>query len=159
MVAVHLLRHADAGDPEKWTGPDAARPLSRKGRDQATRLGEFLASVGFQPDAIVTSPKVRAAETAAIVAEGLKAPVQTHAVLAFGFGLVQLNQLLQELGAVSPVLVGHDPDFSDLVSILCHASGISMKKGAMARIDVHPPVAPGSGVLRWLVAPDLLDRS
>ena len=51
LMLLHLLRHADAGDPEAWTGPDAARPLSDKGRAQAERLGAFLAEHGFKTDA------------------------------------------------------------------------------------------------------------
>ena len=54
-----------------WTGPDAARPLCDKGGAQADRLGWFLAGLGFRPDAALTSPKLRAARTAEIVAEHL----------------------------------------------------------------------------------------
>ena len=53
MIELHFLRHAHAGDPEAWTGDDAARPLSAKGEKQAERLGSFLAGVGFRPDAII----------------------------------------------------------------------------------------------------------
>jgi phosphohistidine phosphatase len=158
-MELYLLRHADAGDPQKWMEPDAVRPLSRKGRKQAERLGAFLASVGFRPDVIVTSPKVRARETAEIVAEALKLDVRHDDRLAFGLGLAQLGALLDELDVSSPLLVGHDPDFSDLLSTLCVASGATMKKGALARIDIQPPVAPGSGMLRWLIPPDLLETS
>ena len=65
-MLLHLLRHADAGDPEAWTGPDAVRPLSDKGRKQSKRLGDHLASIGFTADAIITSPKIRAEQTAEI---------------------------------------------------------------------------------------------
>jgi phosphohistidine phosphatase SixA len=55
----------------------------------------------------------------------------------------------------SVVLVGHDPDFSDLLATLCGAD-IPMRKGALARIEADLPLEPGTGVLRWLVPPDLL---
>ena len=67
-VQLYLLRHAHAGDPFKWSGPDDKRPLSEKGRLQSERLGIFLARARFQPDAIVSSPKIRAIETASLVA-------------------------------------------------------------------------------------------
>ena len=67
-MELYLLRHAHAGDPADWDGPDDARPLSEKGERQADRLGRYLARLGFAPDAIITSPKVRAARTAEIVA-------------------------------------------------------------------------------------------
>ena len=55
-----------------------------------------------------------------------------------------------------PILVGHDPDFSELVASLCGAAGVPMRKGAFARIDVDRPLRPARGDLRWLVPPDLL---
>jgi phosphohistidine phosphatase len=159
VIQLHLLRHAHAGDPTEWSGPDTARPLSGKGRRQAARLGAFLVSIRFQPDAIVTSPKLRAAQTADVVATALGLSVQTDERLAIGFGQAELAALLTELDASRPVLVGHDPDFSDLVSMLCGTSSVPMKKGVLARIDVRPPFGPGSGTLRWLIPPDLLDPS
>lgn len=158
-MELYLLRHADAGDPQKWSEPDAARPLSRKGRRQAERLGAFLASVGFKPDVIVTSPKVRALETAEIVGQALKVAVTERELLAYGLGIAQLAALLEDLDVTAPMLVGHDPDFSDLLATLCAASGLTMKKGALARIDMRLPAVPGSGMLRWLIPPDLLDPS
>lgn len=143
----------------EWSGPDAARPLSGKGRRQAARLGAFLVSIGFRPDVIVTSPKLRAAQTADAVASALGVAVQTDERLAIGFGAAELEALLGELDAARPVLVGHDPDFSDLVAMLCGTDSVPMKKGALARIDLRPPVGPGAGALRWLIPPDLLDPS
>jgi phosphohistidine phosphatase len=154
---LYLLRHAHAGDPEGWSGPDAARPLSAKGEQQAERLGRFLAEVGFQPDAIITSPKIRAARTAEIVAEALGVEVREDERLAREFDLVTVEAILFDAGEpVKPVLVGHDPDFSDVLATLCGTASVPMRKGAFARIDVSRPVAPGTGTLRWLVSPDLL---
>ena len=59
-ASCYLLRHADAGDPEAWDGPDAARPLSDKGETQAERLGRFLAGDRLRDRPVITSPKVRA---------------------------------------------------------------------------------------------------
>ena len=63
------------GDSEKFTGDDAARPLSEKGKRQSERLGRVLASSGEAPDLFITSPKVRADDTARIVAEAVGAKV------------------------------------------------------------------------------------
>lgn len=158
-VQVNLLRHADAGDPEAWDGPDETRPLSLKGERQSERLGAFLSSVGFRPDAIVSSPKLRAAQTAEIVARAVKVKVTIDDRLAIGLGLRELSELLAELGAAKPMLVGHDPDFSELLSSLCGADGLEMKKGALARIDLRLPARPGGGTLRWLVPVGLLGGS
>jgi phosphohistidine phosphatase len=157
VIELHFLRHADAGDPMAWTGDDAERPLSDKGRKQADRLGRFLAGVGFAPDAIITSPKVRAAQTAEIVAKHLDATVAVDDRLAGSLDLGTLDGLLADAGdPARPVVVGHDPDFSDLLAELCGASSLLMRKGALARVDIERPLRPGSGTLRWLVPPDLL---
>ena len=156
---LHFLRHADAGDPEAWSGDDAERPLSDKGELQSERLGAFLAEIGFQPDSIVSSPKVRARRTAEIVGAAVGVGVRIDDRLAEGFDPATLDAILADAGnPLRPVLVGHDPDFSELVGWLTHADGLTMKKGAFARVDVRGPVADGRGTLRWLVPPDLLDR-
>lgn len=157
-MELYLLRHADAGDPMAWTGPDAARPLSGKGRKQAGRLGRFLRGVRFDPGIVVSSPKVRAAETAEIVAENLGVEVRIDDRLAGGFTLADLPGLLEDLKTPARVvLVGHDPDFSELAEELVGAT-IAVRKGAFLRIDVPAEPQAGSGVLRWLVPPDALSR-
>jgi len=155
-IRLHLLRHADAGDPERWTGLDAARPLSPKGIRQAERLGRLLAASGFRADAIISSPKVRAVQTAEEVAGSLGTGVTIDDRLAGGLDAPTLAAVLRDAGGPQrPVLVGHDPDFSWLLSALVGAS-LAMKKGAMARIDVTEAAQEGGGTLRWLVTPELL---
>jgi phosphohistidine phosphatase len=156
-IQLHLLRHAHAGDPGGFSGSDDERPLSAKGEQQAERLGRFLADVAFAPDAIVSSPKVRAARTAEIVAEALGVEVKLDDRLGRAFDLVAIEAILFDLDEpVRPVLVGHDPDFSDIVATLCATPNVPMRKGALARIDASRPLSPGGGTLRWLVPPDLL---
>ena len=157
MTELHFLRHAHAGDPEAWTGDDAARPLSDKGEKQAERLGTFLAGVGFKPDVIVSSPKLRAAQTADIVARHLGVPYSTDDRLGHALDLATLETLLRDAGDPSrPVVAGHDPDFSELLAELAGAAQIPMRKGALARLDIERPLRPGTGTPRWMVPPDLL---
>jgi phosphohistidine phosphatase len=158
-ISLYLLRHAHAGDPEKWHGSDDVRPLSEKGRLQAERLGLFLAEVGFSPDAILSSPKTRALETARLVATPLERPVVVRDELGEPLDLAGLNRLLEAVGNPGrPVLVGHDPDFSDLASELAGVPDLPIRKGALVRIDSEGPLREGGGLLRWLVPPDLLDH-
>jgi phosphohistidine phosphatase len=157
MIELSFLRHAHAGDPESWTGPDETRPLSAKGEKQSDRLGRFLAGIGFEPDAIITSPKLRAAQTAEIVAGHLGIAIAFDDRLAGSLDVGALETLLRDAGDPSrPVVVGHDPDFSDLVAELCGASEMPMHKGALARIDIDRPLRAGGGTLHWLLPPDLL---
>jgi phosphohistidine phosphatase len=156
-MLLNLIRHADAGDPATWEGPDAARPLSDKGRTQTKRLGKFLDGINFTGGPFITSPKLRAAETAELIARPLKAKVIVDERLAEGFTLETVDAILTDAGDPDrPVLVGHDPDFSELVAVLCGAAGVEMRKGALARIEVQRPLRAGAGTLRWLLPPDAL---
>lgn len=155
-VRVHLLRHAHAGDAFAWASDDDLRPLTKKGRGQCERLGAFLDAHGVRPDVIVSSPKVRAQQTAEIVATTLGMSVKTDTRLGDDFGKSELWELLDELGAREPMLVGHDPDFSTLLGYLIDAAGVSMKKGALATVDLGTKLSDGDGELRWLLPPELL---
>src|SRR5918998_5704151 len=112
-VELYLLRHAHAGNAATWSGPDAARPLSPKGRRQAERLGRFLAERSFDFDAIVTSPKQRALETARIVGDALGIGVATDDRLAGALDLDVVEAIIAGAGGRGIVLVGHDPDLSE----------------------------------------------
>ena len=156
-MLLHLVRHADAGDPEAWTGPDAARPLSEKGRAQSERLGAFLADHDVRADAVISSPKLRAAQTAEIVARHLGIAVTEDERLAGPFDLGTLDAVLTDAhDPERPILFGHDPDFSDLIDELCGTVNAPMRKGALARIEVDRPFEAGGGTLRWLIPPDAL---
>jgi phosphohistidine phosphatase len=157
VIELHFLRHAHAGDATGWDAPDALRPLSEKGERQADRLGRFLVRSGFVPDALITSPKVRAARTAEIIAVHLGVPVTADARLAGPFGLDELDAILADAGdPVRPVLVGHDPDFSELVALIIGADHLPLRKGALVRVDLERPPRPDGGTLRWLLPPDLV---
>jgi Phosphohistidine phosphatase SixA len=156
-IQLHLLRHAHAGDPLKWTGADEVRPLSERGRCQAERLGLFLAETGFEPDVILSSPKLRALDTARLVATPLGLPTRVVDALAGPLDLDMLEELLVASGnPVRPLLVGHDPDFSVLAAELVGVADLAIRKGTLVRIDLDRPIRPGAGVLRWFVPPDLL---
>jgi phosphohistidine phosphatase len=155
-LELYLLRHAHAGDGGSWAGDDDLRPLSARGRQQARSMGEFLSRLAFLPDQLLTSPRVRARQTAEIVAGEIGVPVTIDDRLAAPLDLDDLGRVLDDLGGQRIVLVGHDPDFSELCAALIGAGRLPLRKGALARIDVSLPVATGSGILRWLVPPDAL---
>jgi phosphohistidine phosphatase len=156
VTQLYLLRHADAGDPMIWHGPDSERPLSARGREQSEALGSFLARAGFRPGAMLSSPKARARETAAIVGAALGLDV--HVVEALG-GPLDLDTAERVLAVASNprqvILVGHDPDFSAIASDLA-GTDIGLRKGAIVRLDVERPLTAGRGILRWLLPPDLV---
>ena len=143
----------------KWTGPDDQRPLSARGRAQAEALGNLLAAAGQTFDRIISSPRLRTRQTAELVADRLDLKVVIDQRLGGALDLAGIEAILRDAGDPDrPILVGHDPDMTELVSDLSGAELISMRKGAFARIDSRRPLARGSGELKALLPPDLLAR-
>lgn len=162
-LELHLLRHADAGDPGAWTGDDDDRPLSEKGIRQAERLAVHLLRIRFAPDAIVSSPKARARQTAEVVAAALSRDVRIDERLGGPVDVATVGRVVADAGIPDGgsgrvVLVGHDPDFSELVGTLGGVASPVMRKGALARLDVPGRLEAGQATLRWLLPPDLLPR-
>src|SRR5919199_4729787 len=102
---IWLLRHGDAADGS----PDAERPLTDKGERQARAAGEALKKLGVSIDACLSSPKVRAYDTAKLACEPLGVEVQLEPKLAGG--PFQADELAAGLGD-HVLLVGHDPRLS-----------------------------------------------
>ena len=135
-----LLRHGDAAEGS----PDAERPLTKKGEKQARAAGRALEALGVRMDACLTSPKVRAANTARLVCEPLGVEPQLEPKLAGG--PFDAEALAAGLGD-NVLLVGHDPDFSMAVHALTGAQ-VRMKKGGLAGVE--------KGELKVLLRPDEL---
>jgi phosphohistidine phosphatase len=129
-----LLRHGEA-EPH-GARPDPERALTERGERQARAAGVALAALGLRFTQVLTSPKVRARDTARLAAEALGAPVVEHAALAEGFDAREARALLplaQETGAV--LVVGHNPDFAQVVADLTGAS-VDFKKGGVAAVRI-----------------------
>ena len=133
-----LLRHGDAADGS----PDAERPLTSKGEEQSRAAGRALAALGVEMDACLTSPKVRAADTARLACEPLGIDPQMEPKLAGG--PFDAEALAAGLGD-DVLLVGHDPDFSMAVHALTGAQ-VRMKKGGLAGVE--------KGEIKVLLRPD-----
>ena len=124
---IWLLRHGDAEDGS----PDSERPLTEKGREQARAVGAALKALGVEVDACLTSPKVRAADTARLACEPLGVEPELEPKLAGG--PFDAEALAAGLGD-EVLLVGHDPDFSMAVHALTGAQ-VRMKKGGLAGVE------------------------
>lgn len=126
-VVIYLLRH---GDAEEGTGDDAARRLTPKGERQAQAAGEALRSLGAEIDACLTSPKVRAADTARLACEALGIDPEVAEALRGG----AFDSLELAAGRDNVLLVGHEPDFSGEVARLTGAN-VKLRKGGLAIVD------------------------
>ena len=125
---IWLLRHGDAAEGS----PDAERPLTDKGREQSRAAGAALKALGIEIDACMTSPKVRAADTARLACEQLGG-VEPQLEPRLSGGPFDAEALAAGLGD-NVLLVGHDPDFSTAVHDLTGAQ-VRMKKGGLAGVD------------------------
>jgi phosphohistidine phosphatase len=124
---IWLLRHGDAEDD---AADDASRELTRKGQRQAKDAGRALAALGIQVDTCLSSPKVRAAETARLACAELGVEIEIDERLRGGdFDPAELAA-----GRGEVLLVGHEPDFSRAVWTLTGAR-IELKKGGIAAVE------------------------
>lgn len=149
----YFLRHGEA-DWNDWTQPDDERPLTKKGRKQVQTVARALRKLELQPDVILTSPLPRAAETAEAVSAALAVEFQTTSLLAPGFDLNALRQLVNEHMDRDLLFVGHEPDLSGVIALLT-GGNVRMTKASLARVDL----AAGetlTGQLVWLTPPKIL---
>jgi phosphohistidine phosphatase len=162
MPGLILLRHGKS-DWDADYGDDRARPLARRGRKAAQRMGRFLAGAGQVPDAAITSPALRAEDTLRLAMEGggWTCPVRTADSL-YGGGVSGLITEVRNEPATTGVLlaVGHEPTWSEAVSAFIGGGEVRLPTGALARIDFDvdgwDEVGPGAGVLVWSIVPRLL---
>jgi phosphohistidine phosphatase len=130
---IYLLRH---GDAEEGDGDDAARRLTPKGERQSRAAGRALAAMGAEVDACLTSPRVRAADTARLACEALRLEPETANELRGG----PFDSLSLAAGRGDVLLVGHEPDFSGEVARLTGAR-VKLRKGGLAVVDGSTLVA------------------
>lgn len=150
---LYLVRHADAGDPAEWIGPDSERPLSSKGVKQAARLAAALVAAGTNVGSLRTSPARRCTETCAVIAAALETTATIDEQLADGPTTAHVAKLLARRGTDALLLVGHQPHLGNLITELTGITSIPVEKGSMVRIDIAPPFTPGSGQIVALVPP------
>ena len=159
-MKLYLLRHGDAvehGDPRF---KEADRPLAPKGIQRTKSLAHVLRQMEISFEVILSSPLARARETAEIVERNLRLK-----------GLLELTEhlaptgsvekLVAQVNAIRPVpdsvlLVGHEPYLSGLISLLCTGGpglSLTLKKGALCRLEVEPLCCARCASLEWLLPP------
>ena len=151
---LYFLRHGEADWPD-WDKPDSERPLTKRGKKEMREVASFLASIDAEPSLILTSPLPRAAQTAEIAAAKLKIKCCEDKMLAPGFGRPELKRLLEKYPEESLMFVGHEPDFTDVISALTGAS-LKLSKAGVAKIDIDRSLEDGR--LLWLFPPKLAKR-
>jgi phosphohistidine phosphatase len=148
-MQLYFLRHGEADWPG-WTKPDDERPLTDFGKKEVRQVAKFLNRLKVKPDLIVTSPLPRALQTAEIAAEQLKTKLRQDEALEPGFGISELRTVLKRHRSKVLMLVGHEPDFSSVISALTGAS-LKLSKAGVALVDIDQEAQEGR--LLWLFPP------
>jgi len=144
-----LLRHGEA--ESHGSAGDDERRLTERGEGQSRSAGRALAALEITFQAVYTSPKVRARDTARLACEALGCEPLEHQPLRMGFSADDALELVHADERI--LVVGHEPDFSQVVHDLTGAQ-IDMKKGGVAGIRFDG----GRGELIVLLRPRELDR-
>lgn len=160
---LYVIRHAIAhplGRKNDFT--DEKRALTSEGRDRMREAARGLRKLGVDFDLILTSPLVRAAETAEIVAAALgydKKLIEQTENLAPDANADELFAEIKKHAAESVALVGHEPDLSELISKIVQGNGnlsLQLKKGSVCCLSVNETVPTLHGSLAWLLTPKQL---
>jgi phosphohistidine phosphatase len=157
-LKLYVMRHGPAEDHAE-SGLDADRPLSAPGRDRVRTVARALHDGGEEPWAIVTSPLVRAVQTAEIVALTTQlgdrnGTVEVRRGIAPGGDAVRLVHQLVAEGRKRVMVVGHEPDLSGLVSSMLGGFGRGFDKAMV--VGLHVPSEGGHPKLRFVLEPKTL---
>jgi phosphohistidine phosphatase len=162
-VNLLIVRHAIAverGDPAyPW---DDDRPLTSEGIHKFRLAARGLKELGIRPERILSSPLVRARQTAEIlrdtVAPDLELTIEPH--LEPGADFQSTARVLLAHPEETIAIVGHEPHVSGFTAFLLAGSSaqssLLFKKGAAALVAFHGKLQPGNGTLEWLMQPGAL---
>ena len=167
---LYILRHGNAGDRDEWSGDDRKRPLTAEGREEMRAVAKGIRWLGLKIDTLIASPLTRARETADFIEQALHPPrYETSELLAPGSDLRALGNLLVAYPQMQELMiVGHEPDLSEIIAQLIGANSsaqVQMKKAACCclKLTTDAGSAPssklvGRGILIWHLPPKILAR-
>jgi phosphohistidine phosphatase len=161
---LYVIRHADAVPlGQRGITSDEQRPLTEAGKGQCQVVVRALRRLGVKLDRLLTSPLVRARQTAEAIREGWGAgapKIVECELLAPGGKKRLLMERLREQHVDSLGVVGHNPDLSELVGWFLgeKRAGINLEKAGLACVEFDGIPGKGTGHLAWLITPLLCDR-
>lgn len=157
---LYFVRHGLAEERGDAWPDDTKRPLTEEGMARLRKAVRGLSRIGVAIDVVLTSPLVRARQTAEIVAGGLDprpSIVNVDSLAPAGSYAAVLADLEKHSRKSRLALVGHEPMMGELAARLVGSRHpIEFKKGGVCRIDVEnlPPAGPAD--LRWMLTPKIL---
>ena len=160
MVRVYLIRHAIAFErDDKWPD-DSKRPLTHKGIARMREVVDGLIELGVDLDLVITSPLVRAKQTADVILAGFPdapAVAVSEALSPSGTPAAVGDVLAHHAKLENIALVGHEPNLGEIGAWLIGAKHpLAFKKGGVACIELPTLPVAGPGQLIWLATPKML---
>lgn len=156
-MQIYLLRHGVAEDavPEMR---DQDRALTKEGRDKLSRVLERAAKAGVNPSIILSSPYLRAMQTAEVAAKALRHNgkiIEMPALVPHSTPYAVWRELRERRDETQCLLAGHEPLMSSLVAYLLAADNLQVdfKKAALVRIDMDSFRGEPRGLLKWMITP------
>jgi phosphohistidine phosphatase len=154
-MELYILRHGIATDAQAGL-PDSVRELTDEGREKVAAVARMARKAGVEPSVILTSPYIRAVQTAKIAADELGYSghlLKTEALVPFGTPKGVWEELRDHAGESAVLLSGHEPLLSQLVGYLLNAASlqVEMKKATLVRIDLSGHGVAPRGALRWMI--------
>ena len=157
---LYVLRHGVAEERGAGYSNDGERPLTAKGVRRMTRQVRGLRALGVSIGVVVTSPLVRAVQTAEIAHEGLRVTgrlVTSNALAPGGSPSQLISSLATGYSTTDGVMVvGHEPDLSSLVSVLTTGDSepvVRLRKGALCKLRLPAPRYGRCGWIEWSMTP------
>ena len=160
---LYLIRHAIA--VEEGTSEykeDSQRPLTDKGRKKMRQIARGLCAMGVEFDLILSSPYIRAAETAEVLADVFKIKkdvIFSDNLMPMGDPDLLITELSGKYGMDSVALVGHEPFLTALIGLLVSESGqvdLTLKKGGVCRLFADDLRSTRKATMDWLLTPGVL---
>ena len=159
---LYLMRHAIAAEPDENT-EDSQRPLTDKGRKKLGKIARNLEKLGLEFQYILTSPYLRARQTADVVAHVLdikqKRVLESENLTPLGFGDKLVNEILAREPVENVLIVGHEPFLSQMIGMLVAGDAslsIDMRKAGLCKLSVEQLAYGRCATLEWLLTPEQL---
>jgi phosphohistidine phosphatase len=156
---VYVLRHGIADDAKPGE-PDSSRALTSEGRKKLASVLERAKKAGVAPAVILTSPYLRAKQTARVAAQTLgreESIVETSALVPSGSPELVWDEVSEYRSEEQVMVVGHEPLLGELVSYLLDSPSlrVDMRKAALVAISLEGLRGSPRGVLQWMIIPKL----
>jgi len=157
-----LFRHGIAVEPQEWDGPEARRPLTKKGAEKVREAAEGLIRLAIQPTHVISSPFLRTGQTAEILREVLRCSsevIRWNELLSDAPPHNMFERLAKLPKDAYVLCVGHEPHLSAAAGLMIAGgpvSGFVFKKSGACCVHFETAVKSGEGTLRWWLTPTQL---